>query len=79
MDWTLIAHGSYVPNQDVSAVNMLDEIEISANDIIFGRVVGHQDDGFLHLGSHEHLANRLVLVIQDRPPLFDIYTGIQLL
>ncbi|QQK46024.1 GTPase activating protein (BUD2/CLA2), putative [Penicillium digitatum] len=37
-DWTLIAHGSYVPNQDVSAVNMLDEIEISANDIIFGRV-----------------------------------------
>ncbi|KAK4865113.1 hypothetical protein LT330_001736 [Penicillium expansum] len=37
-DWTLVAHGSYVPNQDVSAVNMLDEIEISANDIIFGRV-----------------------------------------
>jgi hypothetical protein len=26
-------------------------------------LVGHQDDGFLHLGSHEHLANRLVLVL----------------
>ncbi|KAJ5961761.1 hypothetical protein N7501_006702 [Penicillium viridicatum] len=37
-DWTLIAHGTYAPNQDVSAVNMLDEIEISTNDIIFGRV-----------------------------------------
>ncbi|CDM36954.1 C2 calcium-dependent membrane targeting [Penicillium roqueforti FM164] len=37
-DWTLIAHGTYAPNQDVNAVNMLDEIEISANDIVFGRV-----------------------------------------
>ncbi|KAJ6183204.1 hypothetical protein N7485_001846 [Penicillium canescens] len=37
-DWTLIAHGTYTSNQDVNAVNMLDEIEISANDAIFGRV-----------------------------------------
>ncbi|KAJ6189535.1 hypothetical protein N7519_004443 [Penicillium mononematosum] len=37
-DWTLVANGTYAPNQDVSAMNMLDEIEISANDIIFGRV-----------------------------------------
>jgi hypothetical protein len=38
-DWTLIAHGA--SNQDVNAVNavnLLDEIEISANDAIFGRV-----------------------------------------
>lgn len=37
-DWTLIASGSYPTNQEVSAVNMLDEIEISANDAIVGRV-----------------------------------------
>lgn len=37
-DWTLVSNGTYAPNQDVSAMNMLDEIEISANDIIFGRV-----------------------------------------
>lgn len=35
-DWTLVAHGTYATNQD--AVKVLDEIEISANDIIFGRV-----------------------------------------
>ncbi|KAJ5779583.1 hypothetical protein N7457_007303 [Penicillium paradoxum] len=35
-DWTLVAHGTYAANQD--AVKVLDEIEISANDIIFGRV-----------------------------------------
>ncbi|KAJ5086854.1 Ras GTPase-activating protein [Penicillium alfredii] len=37
-DWTLIAHGSYPSNQEVNAVNMLNEIEVSANDAIFGRV-----------------------------------------
>lgn len=36
-DWTLIAHGTY-SNQDVNAANMLDEIEISTKDAIFGRV-----------------------------------------
>ncbi|KAJ5729945.1 uncharacterized protein N7483_004453 [Penicillium malachiteum] len=37
-DWTLIAQGTYPSNQDVNAVNMLDEIEISTNDAVFGRV-----------------------------------------
>ncbi|CAG8946074.1 unnamed protein product [Penicillium salamii] len=37
-DWTLIAHGTYAPNQDMNAVNMLNEIEISTNDAISGRV-----------------------------------------
>jgi hypothetical protein len=37
-DWTLISHGTYASSQDVNAVNMLDEIEISANDTISGRV-----------------------------------------
>ncbi|KAI2795115.1 hypothetical protein POX_a01720 [Penicillium oxalicum] len=36
-DWTLIAHGTY-SGQDVTAANMLDEIEISTNDAVFGRV-----------------------------------------
>ncbi|KAJ5679692.1 hypothetical protein N7462_007936 [Penicillium macrosclerotiorum] len=37
-DWTLIAHGTYSSSQEGNAVNMLDEIEISTNDAIFGRV-----------------------------------------
>lgn len=37
-DWTLISHGTYAPNQDVNAVNMLNEIEISTNDAVSGRV-----------------------------------------
>ncbi|KAJ5544782.1 Ras GTPase-activating protein [Penicillium sp. DV-2018c] len=37
-DWTLVAHGTHAANHDVNAVNMLDEIEISTNDIVFGRV-----------------------------------------
>ncbi|KAJ5232081.1 hypothetical protein N7468_005037 [Penicillium chermesinum] len=36
-DWTLIAHGNY-SGQGVNAVNMLDEIEVSTNDSIIGRV-----------------------------------------
>ena len=37
-DWTLIAQGSYPSSQEVNAVNMLDDIEISTNDAVFGRV-----------------------------------------
>ncbi|KAJ5109249.1 hypothetical protein N7456_005924 [Penicillium angulare] len=37
-DWTLIAQGTYPANQEVNAVNMLDEIEISTKDAVFGRV-----------------------------------------
>lgn len=37
-DWTLIAQGTYSSTQEVNAVNMLDEIEISTNDAVFGRV-----------------------------------------
>ncbi|KAJ5363152.1 Ras GTPase-activating protein [Penicillium brevicompactum] len=37
-DWTLISHGTYAPNQDMNASNMLNEIEISANDAVSGRV-----------------------------------------
>lgn len=37
-DWTLIASGTYSSSQEVNPVNMLDEIEISTNDAIAGRV-----------------------------------------
>ncbi|CAG8191187.1 unnamed protein product [Penicillium olsonii] len=37
-DWTLISHGSYTSNQDMNAANMLNEIEISTNDAVSGRV-----------------------------------------
>lgn len=37
-DWTLISSGSYSSSQEVAAVNMLDEIEISTKDSICGRV-----------------------------------------
>ncbi|KAJ5082851.1 hypothetical protein N7532_011894 [Penicillium argentinense] len=37
-DWTLVAHGTYASTQEANAVNMLDDIEISTNDAIFGRV-----------------------------------------
>lgn len=37
-DWTLIASGTHSSSQEVNPVNMLDEIEISTNDAIVGRV-----------------------------------------
>lgn len=37
-DWTLVAHGSYPTNQEVNAMSVLDDIEISTNDATFGRV-----------------------------------------
>lgn len=37
-DWTLIAHGTYASTQEVNAVNMLDDIEISTHDAVSGRV-----------------------------------------
>ncbi|KAJ5172897.1 hypothetical protein N7492_005490 [Penicillium capsulatum] len=37
-DWTLIAHGTYASSQEVNAVNMLDDIEISTHDAVSGRV-----------------------------------------
>ncbi|KAJ5898865.1 hypothetical protein N7495_003609 [Penicillium taxi] len=37
-DWTLVAHGTYTSTQEVNMVNMLDDIEISTKDAIFGRV-----------------------------------------
>ena len=37
-DWTLIAHGAYPSTHEVDALNMLEDLEISTNDAVSGRV-----------------------------------------
>lgn len=37
-DWSLIAHGSYNLNEETNAIHMLDDIEVSSHDTIYGRV-----------------------------------------
>lgn len=37
-DWTLIAHGTYNANEDTNPSHMLDDIQVTSHDAIFGRV-----------------------------------------
>lgn len=37
-DWTLISHGNYNVSEDANPMHMLDDIEITSHDAIFGRV-----------------------------------------
>lgn len=43
-DWSLVAHGAYVLNQDTNPTRLLDDVEVSSQDAMCGRVDIKLDD-----------------------------------
>ncbi|KAL3491618.1 hypothetical protein BJX62DRAFT_121491 [Aspergillus germanicus] len=43
-DWSLVAHGAYALNQDTNPMRILDDVEVSSHDAMYGRVDIRLDD-----------------------------------
>ncbi|KAL6239137.1 hypothetical protein BDW75DRAFT_167806 [Aspergillus navahoensis] len=43
-DWSLVAHGAYALNQDINPTRLLDDVEVSSQDAMCGRVEIRLDD-----------------------------------
>ncbi|KAL2865582.1 GTPase-activating protein BUD2 [Aspergillus lucknowensis] len=43
-DWSLVAHGAYALNQDTNPMRLLDDVEVSSHDAMYGRVDIRLDD-----------------------------------